>query len=292
MAADNSKVDAATGVSTTGHEWDGIRELNTPLPRWWLWLFYACIVWGIIYVILYPAIPLVSGYTKGLLGYSSRERLQEEMAALQAQRGAAMAQLAAAPIADIEKNPELLTVAQRLGAATFATNCAPCHGTGAQGGVGYPNLKDDQWLWGGSVEQIYQTIQYGIRNGLDEAHQGPMPAFGKDGIIPKADIPVVAAYVRTLSGNKPEGTADLAKGQKLFAENCAACHGDEGKGNPDVGAPNLTSKGQWLYGNDEKTIIETITNGRGGVMPAWAPRLDPATVKAVAVYIHTLGGGK
>jgi cytochrome c oxidase cbb3-type subunit 3 len=287
MAADNTKVDAATGVSTTGHEWDGIRELNTPLPRWWLWLFYACIVWGIIYVILYPAIPLVSGYTKGLLGYSSRERLQEDMAALQAQRGALVAQMEGASIDEIEKNPAMLNVAQKLGKAAFGTNCAPCHGSGAQGGVGYPNLKDDQWLWGGSLEQIYQTIQYGIRNGRDEAHQGPMPAFGKDGIIPKADIPVIAAYVRTLSGNKPEAGADLAKGQKLFAENCAACHGDDGKGNPDVGAPNLTSKGQWLYGNDEKTIIETITNGRGGVMPAWAGRLEPATVKALAVYIHT-----
>lgn len=292
MSAENTKVDAATGISTTGHEWDGIRELNTPLPRWWLWLFYACIAWGIVWVILYPAIPLVSGYTRGLLGYSSREQLERDMAALQAQRGQIVAQLESASLEDIEKNPALLNVSQRLGKVTFATNCAPCHGQGGNGGVGYPNLRDDQWLWGGSLDQIHQTIQYGIRNGSDEARLGNMPAFGKDGIIPKADIPAVAAYVRTLSGNKPEGNADLAKGQKLFAENCAACHGDEGKGNPDLGAPNLTSKGAWLYGDDEKTIIETITNGRGGVMPAWAGRLDPATIKALTVYVHSGFGGQ
>jgi len=162
---------------------------------------------------------------------------------------------------------------------------------GGQGASVYPNLNDDHWMWGGSLEQIYQTIQYGIRNENPESRQGPMPAFGKDGIIQKADIPDVAAYVVTLSGRKPEGKADLAKGQKLFADNCAACHGDAGKGNPDVGAPNLTAN-IWLYGGDEKSIIETITNGRGGVMPGWAGRLEPATIKALAVYVHTLGGGQ
>ena len=185
----------------------------------------------------------------------------------------------------------MLTTARALGKAAFGTNCAPCHGQGAQGGRNYPNLNDDQWLWGGTLEQIHQTISYGIRNEHDQSRQGPMPAFGRDGIIPKADIPVIAAYVVTLSGRKPEGSFDLAKGQKLFAENCAACHGDQGKGNPEVGSPNLTSN-IWLYGGDQKTIEETITNGRGGVMPAWTGRLDPATIKALAVYVHTLGGGQ
>jgi cytochrome c oxidase cbb3-type subunit 3 len=292
MAAhDTSKVDAVTGVSTTGHEWDGIQELNTPLPRWWLWLFYICIVWGIGYVIAYPAWPLVSSYTRGVLGYASRDQIETDLAALRVQRGEMVARMESASLTEIEKDPKMLEVARALGKAAFGTNCGPCHGQGAQGSPSYPNLNDDQWIWGGSLDQIYQTIQYGIRNENPESRQGPMPAFGKDGIIPKADIPDVAAYVVTLSGRKPEGKVDLAKGQKLFAENCASCHGDAGKGNPEVGAPNLTSN-IWLYGGDEKTLIETITNGRGGVMPGWAGRLEPATVKALAIYVHTLGGGQ
>lgn len=291
MSAEKTSVDAHTGISTTGHEWDGIQELNTPLPRWWLWLFYACIVWGVIYAILYPAVPLVSGYTKGLLGYQSRDAIEQDLAALGALRGDKVAKIAAAPLADIEKSPELLTVARAIGKAAFGNNCAPCHGQGAQGGPTYPNLNDDQWIWGGSLEQIQQTITYGIRNENEQSRQGNMPAFGRDGIIPKEEIPNIAAYVRTLAGHKPEGKGDVAKGQTLFAENCAACHGDAGKGNPDVGAPNLTAN-IWLYGGDEKTIIETITNGRGGVMPVWQGRLDEPTIKALAVYVHSLGGGQ
>jgi cytochrome c oxidase cbb3-type subunit 3 len=291
MAADNSKVDSLTGTSTTGHEWDGIRELNTPLPRWWLWLFYATIVWGIGYIIVYPAIPLGSSFTKGLFGYASRNAIEEDVAALNRLRGDKMAALATTPLADIAKNPQLQQVALAAGKAAFGNNCAPCHGTGGGGTKGYPNLVDDQWMWGGSLEQIQQTIAYGIRNELAESRQGPMPAFGKDGILKKDEISAVAAYVVTLSGRKPEGTADLAKGKQLFADNCAACHGDAGKGNPDVGAPNLTSN-IWLYGGEQAVIEQTIANGRGGVMPAWNGRLDQATVNALTVYVHTLSGGK
>jgi cytochrome c oxidase cbb3-type subunit III len=291
MSAEKTSVDAHTGISTTGHEWDGIQELNTPLPRWWLWLFYACIVWGVIYAFLYPAVPLVSGYTKGLLGYHTRDAIEQDLAALNVLRGDKVAKIAAAPLADIEKNPEMLTVARAIGKAAFGNNCAPCHGQGAQGGPTYPNLNDDQWLWGGSLDQILQTVTYGVRNENGQSHQGNMPAFGRDGMIPKEEIPHLAAFVRTLAGNKPEGKGDVAKGQKLFAENCAACHGEAGKGNPELGAPNLTAN-IWLYGGDEKTIIETITNGRGGVMPVWQGRLDEPTIKALTVYVHSLGGGQ
>jgi cytochrome c oxidase cbb3-type subunit III len=290
MAAENTKLDAVTGVATTGHDWDGIQELNTPLPRWWLWLFYACIVWGVGYVIAYPAWPLVSGYTRGVLGYQTRTAIEQDMAALTAMRGDTVAKLSAAPLADIEKDPKLLTVARALGKAAFGDNCAPCHGQGAQGAKNYPNLNDDQWIWGGSLEAIQQTILHGIRNEDPDSRMGPMPAFGKDGVIPKAEIPNLAAYVRTLAGNKPE-RGDAAKGQKLFAENCAACHGDAGKGNPEVGAHNLTAN-IWLYGGDQATIEETIMNGRGGVMPTWASRLDATTIKALTVYVHSLGGGQ
>ena len=291
MAADNSKVDSLTGTSTTGHEWDGIRELNTPLPRWWLWLFYATIVWGIGYIIVYPAIPLGNTFTKGLFGYASRNAVEDDVAALNRLRGDKMTALASTPLADIAKNPQLQQVALAAGKAAFGNNCAPCHGTGGGGTKGYPNLVDDQWIWGGSLEQIQQTIAYGIRNELAESRQGPMPAFGKDGILKKDEIANVAAYVVSMAGRKPEGAVDLAKGKQLFADNCAACHGDAGKGNPEVGAPNLTSN-IWLYGGEQAVIEQTIANGRGGVMPPWNGRLDQATINALTVYVHTLSGGK
>jgi cytochrome c oxidase cbb3-type subunit III len=291
MAADNSQVDSLTGTSTTGHEWDGIRELNTPLPRWWLWLFYATIVWGIGYIIVYPAIPLGNTFTKGLFGYASRNAVEDDVAALNRLRGDKMTALASTPLADIAKNPQLQQVALAAGKAAFGNNCAPCHGTGGGGTKGYPNLVDDQWIWGGSLEQIQQTIAYGIRNELAESRQGPMPAFGKDGILKKDEIANVAAYVVSMAGRKPEGAVDLAKGKQLFADNCAACHGDAGKGNPEVGAPNLTSN-IWLYGGEQAVIEQTIANGRGGVMPPWNGRLDQATINALTVYVHTLSGGK
>lgn len=288
-----NEVDAVTGVSTTGHEWDGIRELNNPLPRWWLWTFYATIVWAFLYWIAYPAWPLVSGYTSGVLGWKSREAVQVQLADLRAQRGAFAEKLEAASLEQIEANPELLAFARAQGRAAFGDNCAPCHGSGAAGSKGYPNLNDDDWMWGGSLEQIQQTILHGIRSTDADAHVGDMPAFGRDGLLQRPEIVAVADYVRSLSNLPvPQGvTPDLAKGKEVFAANCAACHGADGKGNVELGAPNLTD-GIWLYGSDRDTIIATLTNGRAGIMPAWAGRLDPTTIKALTVYVHALGGGK
>jgi len=287
----HAEIDKVTGTATTGHEWDGIKELNTPLPRWWIWTFYATIVWSLGYFVVYPAWPLVDGYTKGLFGYSSRAELAVELAKLDAVRGGKMAVLATAPLADIEKDPGLLALARAKGKVVFGDNCAPCHGSGAAGSKGFPNLNDDDWLWGGSLEQIEQTIKYGARSGHDDAHQGNMPAFGKDGLLTADQIVTVVNYVRSLSGLSTRPGSDLAAGKQVFAETCSSCHGDEAKGNPELGSPNLTDK-IWLYGSDEATMIDTLTNGRGGVMPAWAGRLDPATIKAMTVYVHSLGGGK
>ena len=288
-----NEVDAVTGVSTTGHEWDGIRELNNPLPRWWLWTFYACIVWAVVYWIAYPAWPLVSGYTSGVLGWKSREAVQVQLADLRTQRGAFAEKLEAASLEQIEANPELLAFARAQGRAAFGDNCAPCHGSGAAGSKGYPNLNDDDWMWGGSLAQIQQTILHGIRSTDADAHVGDMPAFGRDGLLQRPEIVAVADYVRSLSNLPvPQGvTPDLAKGKEVFAANCAACHGADGKGNIELGAPNLTD-GIWLYGSDRDTIIATLTNGRAGIMPAWAGRLDPTTIKALTVYVHALGGGQ
>ncbi|MCB1535396.1 MAG: cytochrome-c oxidase, cbb3-type subunit III [Rhodoblastus sp.] len=290
--ASDPRVDARTGTPTTGHEWDGIAELNTPLPRWWLWTFYLCIIWSVAYWIVYPAWPGITGWTAGVWGWNSRTAVVQDLQELKTMRAAGEAKLSAAKLEDIEKNPELLSIARAQGAAAFANNCAPCHGAGAQGAVGYPNLNDDEWLWGGKLADIQTTLQHGIRWDADkDTRSGAMPAFGKDGTLKADEIKNVAQYVRSLSGLSNEGGADLAKGKKVFADNCAACHGDDGKGNQELGAPNLTDK-IWLYGNSTAAIENRIAVGGGGQMPAWGDRLDPTTIKALTVYVHSLGGGK
>jgi cytochrome c oxidase cbb3-type subunit 3 len=288
---DHSDIDKVTGTATTGHDWDGIEELNTPLPRWWIITFYACIVWAVGYWIVYPAWPLVSGYTSGVLHYSSRADVAVELANLEKIRGEKMVTLGAASLADIEKDPALLALARARGKAVFGDNCAPCHGSGGAGAMGYPNLNDDDWLWGGTLDQIMQTIQFGARSGHPKSHESAMLAFGRDGMLKSEEITTVANYVRSLSGLSTRQGYDPVAGRKIFAENCVSCHGDAGKGNQEVGAPNLMDK-IWLYGSDEATIIDTITNGRASVMPAWIGRLDPSTIKAMAVYVHSLGGGQ
>lgn len=285
------EIDAFTGTATTGHEWDGIKELNTPLPRWWLWLFYITVIWSVLYWIVYPAWPLVSSYTRGVFGYSSRADVATELAALQQLRGEKAVQLASADLEQIEKNPALRSFANAQGKAAFGSNCAPCHGTGATGSKGYPNLNDDDWLWGGSLPAIYQTIEYGIRSGDPQARENQMPAFGKDEVLTKDQVVQVANYVRSLAGLPVRQGVDLAAGKQIFADNCSVCHGEDGKGNPELGAPSFTDR-IWLFGSDEADIIESINTGRGGVMPAWHDRLDPATIKALAIYVHSLGGGK
>ena len=291
MTDHSEDIDSVSGTSTTGHQWDGIKELNTPLPRWWIYTFYLTIVWAIGYWVVYPAWPLLTRNTRGVLNYSSRADVAVELANLEKIRGEKMAALAAASLADIEKDPALLTLARARGKTVFGDNCAPCHGSGAAGAKGYPNLNDDEWLWGGSLDQIMQTIQYGVRSGHPKTHEGQMLAFGKDGVLKPDQIVNVANYVRSLSGLPTQAGYDAAAGKKIFAENCTACHGDNAKGNQELGAPDLTDK-IWLYGSDEATLIETITNGRSGVMPAWEGRLNPVTLKAMAVYVHSLGGGK
>lgn len=291
MAA-NMEKDAVTGTTTTGHEWDGIKELNTPLPRWWINVFYATIVWSIAYWIVYPAWPLVSGYTSGVFGYSSRADVVEELSALKAKRGEGAAALEKASLDDIRKDARLYDLAKAIGKASFGDNCVPCHGVGGVGGKGYPNLVDDEWLWGGAGAEIQQTILHGVRSTNDkDTRIGDMMAFGKQGILKKDEIEQVVDYARSLAKLETAKTFDVAKGKELYATNCESCHGADGTGNKDLGAPNLTDA-IWLYGSDRATMIETVTNGRAGVMPAWAHRLDPVTIKSLTLYVHSLGGGK
>jgi len=290
-AADKRDIDPVTGTSTTGHEWDGIRELNTPLPRWWLWMFYATIVWAIGYWIVYPSWPLVTSYTRGIWDWNTRSAIVDDMAALRASRAAHVDRIAAASVEQIEADPTLLSFARAQGRVAFADNCAPCHGAGGGGAKGYPNLVDDEWLWGGKLADINQTIRHGIRSGDANARLGSMPAFGRDGILQRPDIVAVAEYARSLAGLPVDPRIDLARGRKVYADNCAVCHGESGKGNRELGAPNLTDA-IWLYGSDPATVIDGIWNGRGAVMPAFAGRLDDTTIKALTVYVHTLGGGE
>jgi cytochrome c oxidase cbb3-type subunit 3 len=288
---DKEHVDAHTGTSTTGHEWDGIRELNTPLPKWWLNIFYACCVWAFGYWIVYPAIPLATSFTRGVIGYSSRGEVTQELADLKTARAPMVTALASASFGDIEKDPKLLTFARAQGKAAFGDNCAPCHGAGGGGSKAFPNLVDDDWIWAnGSLEDIQQTITHGIRSADPQTRAGNMPAFG-EGVLKPTEISLVSDYVRSLSSLPVDKAVDLKAGAKVFAENCAACHGDDGKGNRDLGAPNLTDQ-IWLYGSDKATIAEGITKGRGAMMPNWGDRLDAGTIKALAVYVRTLGGGR
>jgi cytochrome c oxidase cbb3-type subunit 3 len=234
-------------------------------------------------------VPLVSSYTKGLLGWQSREAVEVDLAALKQQRSGMTAKLAASSLEGIKQNPEMFAFARAQGKAAFGDNCAPCHGAGGAGAKGYPNLNDDDWLWGGSLAQIEQTIRHGARSTSDQGHAGSMPAFGRDGMLKREEISHVADYVRSLSGLPTDKSADLAAGAKVFTDNCAACHGDKGQGMQELGAPNLTDK-IWLFGSDKATIMEGLQNGRGGVMPTWHGRLDDTTIKALTLYVHSLGG--
>jgi cytochrome c oxidase cbb3-type subunit III len=284
--------DEITGTPTTGHVWDGIRELNTPLPRWWLWTLYLTIVWAIGYWIVYPAWPTLTGHTAGLFGYSSRAELGVELKALETARDRQAAQLRNASLEDIRKSPEMLRIALARGKAAFGDNCAGCHGAGGQGGVGYPNLTDDEWIWGGSLSEIETTLNHGARWSQDNrTRAGDMMAFGKTGMLKKPEIEQVVEYVRSIAKLDVERGAELAKGEETFKTNCAACHGDDGKGKKEVGAPDLTDA-IWLYGSSRKVMTETVQNGRAGIMPAWGGRLDPVTIKALTVYVHSLGGGQ
>ncbi len=286
---DHKEIDALTGTATTGHEWDGIHELNTPLPRWWLWLFYITIVWSVGYWVVYPAWPLLTNSTQGAFGWHARSAVVTDLNELKLLRGPMMDKLAGASVTQIAADPQLSDFARALGRTAFADNCAPCHGAGGGGGKGYPNLNDDDWLWGGKLTDIENTIRHGARSGDDNGHQGNMPPFV--GVLKANEISAVADFVRSLSGLATDKGADLALGKKVFADNCAVCHGLEGKGNHELGSANLTDK-IWLYGSDKETIVQGIENGHGGVMPTWQGRLPESTIKALAVYVYSFGGGE
>jgi len=283
------QIDDVSGTETTGHEWDGVRELNTPMPRWWLITFYITIIWAIGYCILYPSIPLLTTNTQGVLGYSSRGELDKSLAKAKEAQTELREKIKTSSLAAISADPQLYSFAKAGGKAAFKVNCVQCHGSGAEGSKGNPNLNDDDWLWGGKLEEIHQTIKHGARfEQDDDTRTSEMPAFGKDELLDNVKIEQVTDFVLSLS----KGAADTASpGAAIFAENCASCHGDKGQGDRSLGAPALNDQ-IWLYGGDRKTVMESIHNSRKAVMPAWAHRLEPETIKQLAIYVHSLGGGE
>lgn len=286
----DKEIDQVSGTQTTGHEWDGIKELDTPMPRWWLGILWGTIIWAIGYWVVYPTWPGLSSYTHGLFDHSQRDEVTANVAALKASRAAHEQALVKASLPDIQRNPDLLQFAMAEGKAAFGDNCVPCHGAGGQGAHGYPNLNDDIWLWGGRLGDIQHTITVGVRSTATDTRQSQMPAFGRDNILKPEQVDDLAEYVVHLSG-RPANDAAVTRATKLFQENCAACHGPQGKGDRKVGAPNLTDN-EWLYGSRREDIHDQIWNGHGGVMPTWGGRLSPEEIKSLAIFVHSLGGGE
>jgi cytochrome c oxidase cbb3-type subunit 3 len=283
--------DAVTGAATTGHEWDGIKELDTPMPRWWLWTFYATIAWAAVYVVLYPAWPLVDSATRGVLGYSTRAEAEQAIAAARQAQSVHLERIAALSLEEIAADEELTRFAVAGGRSAFSVNCVQCHGSGAAGSPGYPNLNDDDWLWGGTLEDIHTTIAHGARfAGDDESRVSEMPAFGRDGILDRAQIGRVAEHMLALSGQEHDASR-AGEGEQIFADNCAACHGDSGAGDHTMGAPALNDAIS-LYSHDRASIVAQVVRPRHGVMPAWGDRLDAVTIKQLTLFVHALGGGK
>ncbi len=274
---------------TTGHQWDGIQEFDNPMPRWWLWCFYLTIVWGIGYTILYPAWPLISSATHGLWGFSTRAEVAADIQTFADKNRGIEAKLVSTDLTAVAGDADLQSYAQNAGKAVFQTWCAQCHGAGAGGAKGFPNLLDNDWLWGGTLEDIHTTVTHGIRNTGDaDARFSQMPAFGD--VLEPGDIEAVVNHVLALS-KQDHDAALAAKGATIFADNCSSCHGAQGTGGREFGAPNLTDA-IWLYGGDKATLTETVTKARFGVMPTWQSRLTEAQIRAVAVYVHGLGGGE
>lgn len=289
--SDHRDIDDISGVDTTGHSWDGIKELNNPLPRWWLWTLYATMVWALAYCIAYPAWPLLNGATQGMLGWGSRAELQQEVKAADDAKAVFRDRIATMAVTDILANPELRAFAISAGGSLFKVNCVQCHGSGAQGSGGFPNLNDDSWIWGGTADQIETTIAHGIRDTTNaQSRLSEMPAFGRDQILTSEQIGQVAEHVLAIAKLEHDLTKAKA-GEQLYADNCVSCHGDRGQGNIELGAPQLNDA-IWLYGGSRAEILTQIIAPRHGMMPTWLPRLGAVEVKELAAYVHSLGGGQ
>jgi cytochrome c oxidase cbb3-type subunit 3 len=289
----NPKPGADKEPPTTGHSWDGIEEYDNPMPRWWVWTFLITVVWAVGYWIAMPAWPGMTGSSTGVLGYSSRANVETEIQAFETRNEALFAQLLETDLDAIADDPTLHRFAVNAGASVFRAQCSQCHGAGGAGvqASGFPNLLDDDWLWGGTMEDIETTVTWGIRNtDYQDARWSEMPAFGRDGLLDSDEIDQVVHHVLSLSG--AEHDASLASlGAELFDLNCSSCHGVDGEGDYFIGAPALNNQ-IWLYGGSFDAIRHSVYYSRFGVMPGFENRLREAEIRAVAAYVHQLGGGQ
>ena len=283
--------DPITGRLTTGHEWNGIKELDTPVPRVVLFFLAATALFSLVYWILMPAFPLWSTYTKGVLGIDQRDVVARQVEEAAAGRAAWADKIASLSFADIQKDAELMRIVRTSGRTLFGDNCAVCHGVNGTGSKGYPNLAARAWLWGGSPERIAETLRVGINSGHDKTQVSQMIGFGRTGVLKWEEINNLGAFVLVLSGQDVGRVGDIQGGSKLFADNCASCHGASGKGDPKVGAPDLTDK-HWIYGGDLQSIVTSISDGRQGHMPHWEERLSAVERKILALYVNQLGEGR
>ena len=280
--------DPKSGYLTTGHEWNGLTELNTPVPRLVFFFLIAAFLFSVGYWVLMPAWPVGATYTKGLLGIDQREIVTEAVKQAAVDRSIWTDQIANKGFAEIQADPPLMTAVRQTGRTLFGDNCAVCHGRSAKGGNGFPNLVSGSWLWGGTPEAIAETIRVGINSAHPDSRASQMPAFGRDQVLQRADIENVVAYVLSLSDPSVKPTAGNAEaGKAVFAANCAVCHGPDAKGKTDVGAPDLTDK-VWLHGSDQNTLYMDVWGGLQGHMPTWEDRLSPVQRKILALYLVDL----
>jgi cytochrome c oxidase cbb3-type subunit 3 len=277
----------------TEHEWDGITESDNPDPSWLRITFYITVFFSLGYWLFYPSWPAPN--ESGILDWSSQKQLEEDLDKIKKIRNEYQVVFDKATFEEIINDAKLLNYGQLSGQSIFQNNCAVCHGAGGGGNIGYPNLTAGAWLWGGKLEDIQQTITHGIRNGDPDSRDSQMAAFGRDKLLSKEDVELMAHYVMYLAKSESEKSQeknlDIERANEVFQANCASCHGADGKGNYIVGAPNLTDA-IWLYGADYNTIYDVIYNGRAGQMPYWKGKLTESEIKSVALYVHQLGGGE
>jgi cytochrome c oxidase cbb3-type subunit 3 len=283
--------DPVSGRETTGHEWNGIKELDTPVPRGVLMFLIVTHIWAIVLWFLVPAWPLGTTYTKGLLGVDQRTTAEARVIEGQRQRSSWINRVETESYDKLLADEGLMQIVRNTGRQLFGDNCAACHGRDGKGRTNYPDLTDDDWLWGGGPARVEQTLRVGINTRHQESRVGEMPAFGRDKMLDQEQVTNVAAYVYSLTHpaySTPENVKRIEAGREVFLTTCAACHGENAQGNPDVGAPNLTDA-HWLYGGDLDTIIASVHGGRQGHMPTWDERLTPAEIRILALYVHDLG---
>ena len=285
--------DPYTGHMTTGHEWNGITELNTRVPRAVYFFLAAAVIFSIIFWLLMPAWPLGVTYTKGLLGIDQRTTVEKSLEAASAERAVWITKIVDGDFKTIQADASLMRAVRGTGRTLFGDNCAACHGTKAQGGKGYPDLTDKAWLWGGDPQTVMETLRVGINSGHAESRVSQMPAFGRDQMLDRGAILNVMGYVRSLAQppSSDQPSQALLSGKETFVTSCASCHGETGKGMTETGAPNLTD-GFWIYGGDDQSIYTTIFDGRQGQMPHWDTRLTPAERKILTLYILDLASEK